>query len=72
MYARCMHFSGGERDGAGAAPASEFGLGREPGRITDLDDEGGGVDRSDPGLVAQRCAVLVEEAVDVVLESVDL
>jgi hypothetical protein len=47
-------------------------LGREPGRITDLDDEGGGVDRSDPGLVAQRCAVLVEEAVDVVLESVDL
>ena len=65
-------FTGGQRDGPGAAPACELGLAGEPVRITDFDHKCGRSDRSDAWLVAQCGAVLIEEVVDVSFELADL
>ena len=60
-------FSGGQRDGAGAAPAGELGLAGEAVGVTDFDNQGRRGDRSDAGFVAQCGAVLVEELIEVLV-----
>ena len=73
MADRCgAAFTGGQGDGAGAAPASELGLAGEAERIADFDDEGRRGDGADAGLVAQGGAVLVEQTVQLALQPADL
>ena len=55
-----------------AAPACEFRLAVEPGRVADLAQQGGGCDGADARLVAQGGAVTVEQLVDETLQSADL
>ena len=71
-YWRAVALTGGQGDGAGAAPAGELRFASEPERVFDLDDQGGGGDRADPGLVTQGGAVGVEQLVDPAFERADL
>ena len=65
-------FGGGQCDYSCAAPASEFGLAREPERVTNLGDQCCGGDRFDAGFITQCGAMFVEKPVEVSFEVADL
>jgi hypothetical protein len=69
---RAVALTGGQSDGAGAAPAGELRFAGEPERVSDLAEQGGCGDWSDPGLVTQGGAVRVEEVVQIAFELADL
>ena len=63
---------GRQRHCSSAAPPSELRLAGEPERIAHLDDQRCGGDRTDPRLLAQRRAVLVQQPNELALEPSDL